>query len=497
MIVMIVLFSAAGVTAALRLPPTYEAAARLIVETPQIPDELAESTVRISAAEEIEFIRQRLLTRDNMLEIQRRFRVLGDANEMAPDEIIAIMRDRTYIRTFQSGQRRGEGPTLVTVAFSADRGDVAANVVNEFVTQIISENVSLRTETAEDTLDFFEQEVERLEAELASSSLAISDFQRENSGALPNDLPYRQGRMTLLQERIASAEREMVALEEQRRRILTAFEQTGGLNAPTQQPALTPEEQQLATLKTQLRQALTIYSESNPNIVNLRNQIEVLELQIEQAALVPVEEDNATQVFMELQLSEIDSRLESLLDEIANTETLVGELAESISRTPNVGVTLDALRRDYENVRAQYDRAVRSLSSANMGERIELTSRGQRITLIEAATVPDEPNSPNRPMIAMLGTGVGFGFAAAFFVLLELLNRSIRRPVELVDRLGITPIATVPYIESVRRKVFRRFVKITLIVGAVIGAAGGLYAIDTYYQPLEIIVTKLLRAAGL
>lgn len=498
MIILIVLFSAAGVTAALRLPASYQAAARLIVETPQIPDELATSTVRISATEEIEFIRQRLLTRDNLLEIQRKFNVLGDTSQMAPDEIVGAMRLGTSIRNFQSGGRRGEGPTLLTVAFTAERGDVAANVVNEFVTRIINENVTLRTETAEDTLSFFQQEVDRLSEELNSASLAISDFQRENSDALPSNLPYRQGRLTLLQERITSAEREIAALLEQRERIQTAFERTGGgltnLNRPVPPSA---DEQQLATLRTRLRQALTIYSETNPNVTNLRNQIEILEMQIEQAKSAPVPEDNTAQIVLELQFSEIDSRLESLSDEITSTEDIITDLAQSVARTPNVGVTLDQLQRDYENVRSQYDRAVRSLSSATMGERIELTSRGQRITLIEAATVPNEPNSPNRPRIAMMGFGVGLGLAGAFFALLEFLNRSIRRPAELKSRLGITPIVTIPYIETARRKVFRRIVKIILIFGAIAVTAGGLYVVDEYYRPLELIVQQLLRAAGL
>lgn len=498
MIILIVVFSAAGVTAALRLPPTYQASARLIVETPQIPDELATSTVRISATEEIEFIRQRLLTRDNILEIQQKFNVLGDTSQMTPDDIVQSMREKTSIRNFQSGGRRGEGPTLLTVSFTAERGATAANVVNEFVTRIINENVTLRTETAEDTLSFFQQEVDRLSADLNAASVAISDFQRENSDALPTNLPYRQGRLTLLQERIATAEREIASLLQQRERIKTAFERTGGglsnINQPVQPSA---DEQQLATLRTRLRQALTIYSETNPNVTNLRNQIEILEQQIAQAKSTPLPEDNTAQIVLELQLSEIDSRLESLLEEISTTETDVQELSESVSRTPNVGVTLGELQRDYENIRAQYDRAVRSLSSATMGERIELTSRGQRITLIEAATVPNEPNSPNRPRIAMLGFGVGLGLAGAFFALLEFVNRSIRRPAELVQRLGITPLATIPYIETARRKVFRRMMKVILIIGAVAVTAGGLYAVDQYYQPLELIVQKLLRAAGL
>lgn len=498
MAVLFLMFAVAGLATALRLPPTYETSARLIVETPQIPDELASSTVRISATEEIEFIRQRLFTRTNLLEIQQRLNVLEDTSNMSPDQIVEVMRESTDIRSFESGSgRRGEArPTLVTVQFEARSGVIAANVVNEFVTRIINENVTLRANTAEDTLDFFSRQVERLNEELGKSSLEISKFQRENSDALPGDLSYRQGRLALLQERIAAAERERTALAEQKLRLQTAFERTGGFS-PSQPNQLTQEQRQLNGLKGQLRQALTIYSETNPNVVSLRNQIELLEAQIEAEAAQPSAETNTAALMLELQSSEIDSRIESLTDEIRETEVLVDELAESVNRTPNVAVTLDALQRDYENVRLQYDNAIQALARANTGDVIERTSRGQRITLIEAATVPDEPSSPNRPRVAMMGIGLGGLSAIGFFVLLELLNRTIRRPVELTNSLGLTPIATIPFIESRRGRITRRTFKVLVILAFISGALGGIYYIDTYYMPIELIVQKVIRAVSI
>ncbi len=499
MAVLFLLFSVAGLATALRLPPTFQASARLIVETPQIPDELAQSTVRISATEEIEFIRQRLFTRSTLLELQQRFRVLDDTASMTPDEIVSEMRRRTDIRSFQSGaSRRGEArPTLVNVNFEARDGRIAANVVNEFVTRIIDENVSLRTDTAEDTLAFFSQEVERLSQELNGRSVEISEFQRDNADALPGDLSFKQSRLALLQERIATSERERNALVEQKARIQVAFERTGGLSAGGTAPRASIDERQLNTLRTQLRQALTVYSETNPNVVSLRNQIELLEAQIAADAAEPVEVSNAAQLVLELQMSEIDSRINSITNEIARSEQRVAEISESVARTPSVAVELDKLNRDYENIRSQYDSAVRSLARANMGERIELTARGQRITLIEAATVPNEPSSPNRPRVAMMGIGLGLGSAAGFFLLLELLNRTIRRPVELTAALGITPIATIPFIESKSRRIVRRSFKVLAIVLTIVAILGGIYVVDNYYMPIELIVQKVIRRVGL
>jgi len=55
-----VLCSAIGVGLAVMLPSRYVAEATLLVESPQIPDELAASTVRTSATERLQIIEQRL-----------------------------------------------------------------------------------------------------------------------------------------------------------------------------------------------------------------------------------------------------------------------------------------------------------------------------------------------------------------------------------------------------------------------------------------------------
>jgi len=83
-----------GLTTAYTLPPVYEAEAQLLVESPQIPGNLAASTVEVSAPEILQIIRQRLLTRANLLDISREFSVHADRPGMSPDAIVEDMRKR-------------------------------------------------------------------------------------------------------------------------------------------------------------------------------------------------------------------------------------------------------------------------------------------------------------------------------------------------------------------------------------------------------------------
>ena len=499
MLFLFLLCSALGIAAAVRLPTVYATSARLIVEAPQIPNNLASSTVQVSPSQEIELIRQQLMTRANLLEIADKFDVIEDPSAVFPDQIVAHMRDNTMIRGAGGAfaGRRGRGqPTLLTVSFEARSGQIAADVVNEYVTRMISANVTLRTSAAEDTLTFFEQEVERLGTELELRSAKISEFQSTHADALPGNLAYHQNRLSLLQERVAGNQRQRASELEKRQRLLDLFETTGQTNpmAPRQ---LSPNEQRLQNLRSQLTQALSIYSENNPKVVLLRSQIAQVESEIESKA----EEQSGTGItavtLLDIQIATIDSQIESIEDVIAQAEKEITDLADRIERTPQNAITLAAMQRDYDNIQKQYDNAVSSLSRASVGERIELTARGQRITLIEAATVPTEPARPNRPLIAAAGVSVGLALAAGLFFLLELLNRSVRRPVEITKRLGITPLATIPYLESRGRRVVGALARLLIFAAVLLGVPAALWAVDTYYLPLELVAERVLVRLGL
>lgn len=495
MAVLFILCTAVGLALALRLPTTYETQARLLVQGAQIDPGLAQSTVNTAATEEIEILRQQLLTRANLIDVANDFRVFTDRG-MSPDEVVEEMRAATRI-TSEGGtvdRRTGAQPALVTVSFSARTGQIAADVVNEYVTRITNTNVQRRTNRAEGTLDFFEQEVDRLGTELDLRSAKISQFQSENASALPDNQDYRLGRQSLLQERLSAANREREGLVEQRTRVVQVFEATGTVGGAGG-AQLSPEQRQLQALEAELNGALLTFSETNPKVTQLKSQIAQLEARI--GANSSAQGENPNNALLNLTLAEIDSRIEGLSEEIAGIRTELTVLEQNITQTPLNAIALQGLQRDYENIRLQYDRSVEQLSLARTGERIELTGQGQRIALIEPASVPTEPASPNRPLVAIGGAAVGLALAAGIFMLLEVLNRSVRRPAEVIKGLGITPLATVPYIESRSLRIMRRSTRVLAMLVVLIGVPAALWAVDQYYLPLDLLAERIWDRLGI
>ena len=75
-----------------------------------------------------------------------------------------------------------------------------------------------------------------------------------------------------------------------------------------------------------------------------------------------------------------------------------------------------------------------------------MRSDGGRFSLLEPATPPVRAISPQRRRIVALGVMAGLGLGLGVIVLLELLNKTIRRPAELAQLLQSQPLATIPTI---------------------------------------------------
>jgi len=493
------------------LPPVFQSTARLLMESAQIPDALAAPTVDTAALEQLQIIEQRLMTRTNLLEIARKFRALPRIDTMAPDDIVTAMRDNTTIAK-QAGRDQA---TLMTLTFDAESAQTAAAVVNEYVTRILTDSTASRTNQAQDTLQFFQQEVERLSTDLSTQSARILEFQNQNADALPGTLNYRMTEQSNLQQRLATLQRETAGLKDQKQRLIEIYRSTGQLEATRLAPQ-SPQAAQLAALKADLSQLLAVLAPENPKVILLRARIGELEAQIsaatETAGPKPVEggsvegglaegattapPDETPMTLLEIQTAEIDAQIARMTQESTDITGQLVTLKASIDRSAGVAVQMDALNRDYANLQTQYGSATDRLSKASTGERIAVLSKGQRIGVLDGATVPDTPSQPNRVRIVLLGAVMGLALGFGLVGLLEVMNTSVRRPADLERHLNIIPLGVIPYIRTPGEVLRRRLILIFAVAAIAIGVPAGAWLINTYYMPLDILLPKIAGKLG-
>ena len=359
--------------------------------------------------------------------------------------------------------------------------------MNEIMAFILGKNKSLRADRAEDTQNFFQQEVKRLGSELDRIESAILKFKNENNDALPDSLEFRRNEQSRQQERLLLLEREESGLRSRRNHIVEIYESTGRI--VTAGP-LTPEQQLLQDLNRSLSEQLTIFSEDSPTIVALRARIASLQKEQQKANAGGEAAPGSSELAM--QLSDIDERLEFISKERAHITASLASLEKSIAATPGNESVLLSLQRDHANFQSQYNAAVANLAQASTGEQIEARSKGIRFSMVESATPPQDPISPKRRLIAAGGLFGGVAGGIGLIVLLELLNKGLRRPEELVQSLGIQPLVTVPYIwlDGEKRVEVRKAAYLSVAATAFVPVL--LIAIHFSYMPIGSVFEKIV-----
>lgn len=476
-------------------PPLYHSSAKILVESQQIPDALAQSTVTSAAAERIQIIRQRLMTRSNLLEIVNEFDLFTDKREqLSPTKVVELMRKSATIAQIDLGGRHSNNQQVVafTVSFEYKDSKLAARVANKFVELILEQNIQSRTSRASKTYSFFERQVDNLEKQLALKEAAIVKFKSDNEAALPDSLAYRRALLTDLQSRIQTIEQKVQTLTEQHT-LLKRGEEVVVTN---------PIAEQLAVLRVQVQQLRESYSDRHPSVKRVQNRIAALEKVLRQNASLgetesakadaPEKEPILSREAID-KLASIERQLTALTEQRRRERERISELEVTLAKTPQIELLLNSLTREYTALEMQLSQARSKMAQAATGEQLEEDRQAERFEVIEQATAPGAPSKPDRPKLVLAGFVVSVAAGVGMVLLFEMLDRSIRTAGDLQSRLQMRPLSTIPLVitHADRRNRSRKIVAV--LIGLVILSflASGL--VHVFYKPLDIVWIKVMQ----
>lgn len=481
-------------------PAIYEAQAKILVESQSIPSDLARSMITADAGERLQLIQQRLMARNNLVRVIEDLDLFVDEADLTVSDKIEKLRRATQIRPIAlRGQRVRTGSSISAFTINVTFEDPvkAAGIANNFVATVLEQNIRVRSELASETLNFFEKEEERLSAELVTLETEITNFKAENDNALPQSLVFRQTQLTQLTENSVDLDQRMLELEEELTEFEAALDQLDrALAADVQE--VNPDEGELRALQVLLAQRRTIYAESHREIRAIKAKIAAIEATPSTSARDNRGDEAAAEARRATLLRRIDllnSQITVLQDQKIALARRAETLRDSIQRTPNVEIQLNALNRQHKEKQDMLSVITRKRAEAETGERLEVNQQAERFEVIENAIVPFKPVAPNRKKIVMMGGMASVALAVGFAYLLEILRPAIRSGHQLERQLGLKPVISIPYIQTEREKRRRRLRIGLLVLFALICAAGSLFLINEYHTPLrflgEILIDRI------
>ncbi|MEK7265899.1 MAG: hypothetical protein AAB227_07345 [Pseudomonadota bacterium] len=487
-----------GLAVIMLLPPLYVAQGKILVESQQISQSLVQSTANNFIDERLQTIRQRVTTRNRLLEVAEKFNLFPREMGLSESEKVRRMKAAFNVNVISATGSKAKknqpaNAIAVTVSYTDRSPDKAFQVTNELMTLILNEDVRTRSEGAATATEFFTQESTRLAAAIDKVENEIADFKSKNSDALPQDLAMHQAALIRAEQDLQSTNGSIQQLEEQlsalQTQIATYLAGAGGTSGPAQE---------ILRLKTQLAALRADKTDAHPDVIAIRQQIGSLERQLAPSgavqalrrelaaadarlkaaraatpvddALIKTRRDEANTAREKLsdqiareaasgsadlmltqlqsQMDMAGSRLAMLGDQSDALKLTIASLKDSIAKTPIAERALSSLTRDSQNLNNEYQALKNKQATAQLSENLEDNQKAEKLSILESAQRPDKPSSPNRGQLAFLliAAAIAAGGIVAFTA--ELLFQTLRGRGHLQSVLHETPIAVIPYFKA-------------------------------------------------
>ena len=510
--------AAVAIAVAMLMPPVYQSTGTIMIESQQIPTDLVQASVTSYADERIEVIKQRVMTRDNLLRIISKYDLFKDRSiTFTPSEQVDEMRQLITVQLINANVRQGKGSATIAfkVSFEDRQPQIAQRVANELVTLFLNENVKVRTERATQTTEFLTQEANRLKTQLDQLEGQIATYKQQNNTVLPENIALSMNAIQRMETEMRDAEREYRSAEEEVRSLdielagAKAAVANAAANASGSPIAgLNADEAELQKARSELARMANTYTDSHPDVRATKRRIEALEKSIAETAKLPrpsVLADGSplsaspTVAAAQMVVSKIEARRVSAQSRMQLMRAQQGELRARLAdaeaqlvKAPQVERGLAALLRDREGAQRKYEEIRAKQMSAQLSENLEDEQRAERFSLLEPPLAPDRPIKPNRKKMIALGLVLAGVAAGGLTMLLEMLHGTVRGAEAVTAITGKRPLVLIPYITIAEENQRQRRYWKRLIIGAVVALVAALLAIHFFFMPLDTLVFKLL-----
>jgi succinoglycan biosynthesis transport protein ExoP len=542
---------ALAVAAAQLWPPTFRSEATILIEDAEIPEELVGTLVNDYVEKRLESIDRRVMTTDSLLGIVRRYELYVEERKTRPfAEVAEKMRSdikREMIRANvvdpKSGQKRSVSVAF-TLSFDYGRPEIAQRITNELVTLYLNENLRQRRDLTTDTAGFLRGERERVEQQIREVDAKLAEFKSRNADVLPERLLYNQQLFSRAEQDLRELDRQIQSLKERESYIAAELAQLEPYmpdTAGAQSPAA-----RLQVARAELAMLTSRYGGTHPDVIRARREVEILEksvgpgggrgsLQQDRAAkaaelatlrqhytdehpdvrraqreLAVIDDAlrvagpasvrglagrtaNPAYVTLQAQLAGIRTDLEASLAQRARVETSLTAYQGLLLRTPAIEGEYAALRRQLADAMALRDDIAAKEMATRLTQSAETELKGERLSLIEPPSLPDEPTQPNRTLILLVGLGLAIGTGGGMVTLRQLLDDAIWAPRDITELLGASPLAVVPRIASPGDRARHWATATASVVLVLLMIGGGIWLADRRYGPLDVYAYELQR----
>ena len=435
----------------------YRSDTLILIEDQKIPENFVQGTADgpPNFERRIFVIETQVRNRERLERIRKDLNLYPDEGKrLGVDGVIAKMNGSIEVTAVTKGSLPGQNTIgAFIIAFSHEDPATAMNVTNRMASMLIEEDLKDRTQAAEGTTEFLDNEVERTKLHLDKKEEEITQFKSRHIGFLPQQIDANLRALDRLHLDLNGVN-ESVQRQTNRLTLLeNAIEQylqygiviPALVNGPVQP---NPSFARLNELKDKLTKLESEFWEGYPEVALTKEEINQLEQKLRHQYKPNSKGDEQTKdpYYQDLkkQKTELISELALLTQRQRMLRTEKTTYESRIETAPAVEQELLTLMRDYENLKGSYHSLLEKRLHALVAENLEKRQKGAQLKILEKATFPRAPERPNHPRVIILGIILGSAMGMALTVMLEQLNPQFRRPEDVEILFGPQLLAAIP-----------------------------------------------------
>ena len=456
------------------ISPLYKSSTLIIVEQPTMPQNYVVPNINDDLQTRLESMTEQILSRTRLLVIIQKLHLYGgDHSGLTDDQKIASMRKDINLELVRDPQKRDI--SSFTISYEARDPHLAQTVTTELTELFINENSRARQEESEGTTAFLEKQLEDARQSLSEQEAKVQAFESQHEGALPTQessnlaiLNGLQSQLQSEQDALNTAKQQRVYLEAllQQEKTAQVRVRPGGDQTSAAPTDLATIDGQLDTLRAQLADLSSRYTDRYPDVLRLKDQI--AKMQAMRTNLIAAQksanagsahagEGPATGGLADPELGatarQVQSQLQANQVEIANRESSIeslksrlGEYQGRLNMTPATEQELDDLTRGYDQSKANYDDLLKKKDQSEMATSMEEMQQGERFTILDPPSLPSRPASPNRLKFCGIGLGVGLALGLIVAGGLEFFDDRLHSEKEIKSLLPMGVLSDIPSI---------------------------------------------------
>jgi polysaccharide chain length determinant protein (PEP-CTERM system associated) len=470
------------------LPKVYKATTLILVQSQKIPENYVRATLTEPMTDRLNTISQEILSRTRLEKVINEFNLYQDMlKKFRMEEIVDRMRTKVEVMV--------KRPNAFSISFEGEEPNTVMMVTNKLASMFIEENLRYRESRAEGTSEFISKELQAMEGNLKKKENELRRYKERNMGQLPQQIEANLRILERLQEQYKTTSENLRAVED--RMVLTQnqIEQLMDRQTSGETPSISlsgqkgsaqregirieqmsedPSMAQLNALKRELSNAQSKYTESHPDVVDLKRKIAGLEAKLierlkKQAELRGKQGEAVAEGNLSDPSSVIDAatqrqiaqhnetfrnnqaEAQRLRAEVINLKEQIAMYQKRIEETPKKEQEILQIGRDYDLLKINYQSLLDKKIQAQMAENLERKQQSEQFKILDLARVPEKPFKPNRNSILFMGAIAGLVIGLGLGWFRESMDRSFYELSDLETYLGLPVLAAIPDLKEEKK----------------------------------------------